>query len=84
MNSALAGRQVNFNRIPAYDYFDLTAQFEVARSFQLTIGVQNLFDKQPPITGSAAGSTVANSGNTFPSTYDPLGRSYSATVRVAF
>lgn len=83
--SALAGKSFNFNEIEAYNYFDLNAQFDIERRFQLTIGVQNLFDKQPPIVGSpGTGSTAANSGNTFPSTYDPLGRSYSASVRVKF
>jgi outer membrane receptor protein involved in Fe transport len=83
--SALAGRSFDFNRIDAYNYFDLNAQFDIERRFQLTLGVQNLFDKQPPIIGSpGTGSTTANSGNTFPSTYDTLGRSYSASVRVKF
>lgn len=80
----LVGRSFNFNKIPAFDYFDLNAQFDIDRRFLLTLGVTNLFDKKPPIVGTAAGTTTANSGNTFPSTYDPLGRSYSAAVRVKF
>ncbi|WP_188446953.1 TonB-dependent receptor domain-containing protein [Sphingomonas psychrolutea] len=83
-SSALAGQTVNFNRIPAYNYFDLTLQFEVAKEFVLTLGTQNLFNKQPPVVGGQAGSTAAGSGNTFPSTYDPLGRSFNAAVRVKF
>jgi outer membrane receptor protein involved in Fe transport len=83
-NSALAGRTFNFNRIPAYNYFDLNAQFDIDRRYILTLGVQNLLDKQPPVVGGEAGSTTANSGSTFPSTYDPLGRSYTASVRVKF
>lgn len=83
-NSALAGQSFNFNRIPAYDYFDLNAQFDIDRRFVLTLGVQNLLDKEPPVVGGEAGSTTANSGSTFPSTYDPLGRSYTASVRVKF
>jgi outer membrane receptor protein involved in Fe transport len=82
--SPVAGQMEDFNTIDARSYFDLVAQFEVMKDFQLTLGVQNLFDKQPPIVGAAAGSTGANSGNTFPSSYDPLGRRYSATVRVNF
>ncbi len=84
VRSPVAGRKVDFNRIPAYDYFDLTLQFDVQDNLQLTLGAFNLFDKQPPIVGANAGSTTANSGNTFPSTYDPLGRSFSAQVRVSF
>ena len=46
--------------------------------------MQNLFDKQPPIVGGEAGSTTFNSGNTFPSTYDALGRRFAASARIRF
>jgi len=46
--------------------------------------VQNLLNAQPPVVGGQAGTTAANSGNTFPSTYDPLGRAFSAAVRFRF
>jgi outer membrane receptor protein involved in Fe transport len=80
----LVGRTINFNRIPAYDYFDLTTRFSITDHFDLTLSAFNLFDKQPPIVGSGGGTTSANSGNTFPSTYDALGRRYSASVRLKF
>jgi iron complex outermembrane recepter protein len=82
--SALAGQTVDFNRIRAYHYFDLNAQFDVMKQLQLTLGVSNLFNVAPPIVGAAAGTTSANSGNSFPSTYDSLGRSFSAAVRLKF
>jgi len=84
VNAPIAGRVEDFNSIDARSYFDLVAQFEVMKDFQLTLGVQNLFDKQPPLVGGQAGTTTANSGNTFPSSYDPLGRRFSATVRLNF
>ena len=80
----LAGRQVDFNRIDAYDYFDLTSRFNVTDHFELTLSAFNIFDKQPPLVGGQAGTTSANSGNTFPSVYDVLGRRYSVTARVKF
>ena len=80
--SVLAGQRADFNHIRAYHYFDLATQFDVARQFQLTFTVKNLFDVEPPIVGGQAGTTTANSGNTFPSTYDPLGRAYAVGVRV--
>ncbi|GAA3997628.1 TonB-dependent receptor plug domain-containing protein [Sphingomonas humi] len=43
--SALAGKTYDFNTIKAFDYFDLNAQFDIERRFQLTLGVLNLFDK---------------------------------------
>jgi outer membrane receptor protein involved in Fe transport len=82
--SPLAGRVVNMNRIPAYNYIDLAARFNVTDNIGLTVGVSNLFDKEPPLVGAAAGTTTANSGNTFPSTYDALGRSFNAAVSLRF
>ena len=84
VSSVLAGQAFNFNRIAAYNYFDGSAQFNIAPRYQLTMTVQNLFDRNPPIVGGQAGSTTANSGNTFPSTYDTLGRTYSVGVRLKF
>jgi outer membrane receptor protein involved in Fe transport len=46
--------------------------------------VANIFDKQPPIVGNTIGATAFNSGNTYPSTYDAIGRRYSAAVRLRF
>ena len=84
VTSALAGKSANFNRIPAYNYLDLSLQFEVGKQYLLTLGVQNLLNAAPPVVGGQAGTTAANSGNTFPSTYDPLGRSFNAAVRFKF
>jgi outer membrane receptor protein involved in Fe transport len=50
----------------------------------MTATVQNLLDKDPPLTGNNAGSTSYNSGNTFPSTYDALGRRYAVTAKLRF
>jgi len=83
-NSPLAGTQANFNKIDAYHYFDLSARFGVGEHLDLVFGVQNVFDKEAPVVGSGAGSTTANSGNTFPSTYDVLGRTFSVSGRVRF
>lgn len=83
-NSPLAGQTVNFNKIPAYDYFDLSARFAISKELTLTLTGYNIFDKKPPVVGSAAGTTGQNSGNTFPSTYDAIGRRYGATVSMRF
>lgn len=80
----LAGTQQNFNKIGAADYFDLTSRFNVSDNFTFTLGVQNLFNRKPPLVGGEAGSTSYNSGNTFPSTYDALGRRYVAAVKLRF
>ncbi|KPF63322.1 TonB-dependent receptor [alpha proteobacterium AAP81b] len=84
VNSILAGQQVDFRRIPAYDYFDLSARFHASEKVTLTFTVANLTNNQPPQVGAGAGSTSFNSGNTFPSTYDALGRRYTMQVNVRF
>ncbi len=81
---ALAGRTFNFGRIPDYDYFDLATRFSVGDNLDITFTVSNLFDRQPPIVGSTVGTTGFNSGNTYPSTYDSLGRRFAAAATVKF
>ncbi|MCC4233428.1 TonB-dependent receptor [Sphingobium soli] len=74
----------DFNTIPAYDYFDWTSRFNLTDNVTFTLTVQNLFNKKPPIVGSDAGPTSWNSGNTYPSTYDALGRRYGAAIKLRF
>lgn len=80
----LVGNSYNFNRIKAYNWFDLSTRFHIGDHIDLTLSAFNIFDKKPPIVGGQAGTTSANSGNTFPSVYDVVGRSYSATARFKF
>ncbi|MBW0007783.1 MAG: TonB-dependent receptor, partial [Sphingomonas sp.] len=80
----LNGQTVNFNRIPAYSWFDFSTRFNVNEHFDLTFTVMNLFDKKPPVVGNTAGTTSQNSGNTFPASYDPLGRRFAAGARIKF
>lgn len=80
----VGGRTVNFGKIKAYDYFDLSTRLNVNENLTFTATVQNLLDKDPPLTGNNAGSTSFNSGNTFPSTYDALGRRYAVTAKLRF
>jgi len=56
-------------------YFDVTAALKVADKITLRMGVNNLFDKNPPLVGAtyAPGPPTAN-GNSFPGVYDSLGR----------
>jgi outer membrane receptor protein involved in Fe transport len=80
----VGGRTANFGKIKAYDYFDLSTRINVTENVTITATVQNLLDKDPPLTGNNAGSTSYNSGNTFPSTYDALGRRYAVTAKLRF
>jgi iron complex outermembrane recepter protein len=56
-------------------YFDLTAALKVADKITFRLGVNNIFDKNPPLVGATygPGPPTAN-GNTFPGVYDSLGR----------
>ena len=81
---ALAGREVDFTQIKAKNYFDLATRFEVDDNLDLTLTVTNLFDTQPPLVGGSIGSVAFNSGNTYPSTYDSLGRRFMAGARLKF
>ncbi|WP_256839412.1 TonB-dependent receptor domain-containing protein [Sphingopyxis sp. KK2] len=73
-----------FRKIKAKHYFDLTTRFNVSENLVFTATVQNLLDQKPPIVGNTIGSTTYNSGNTFPSTYDALGRRYAVSVKLKF
>jgi outer membrane receptor protein involved in Fe transport len=70
--------------IPSYNYLDLTVRYHATENVTLTAGVVNLFDKDPPNVSSFIGSSSFNSGNTYPTTYDALGRRFQATARVRF
>ena len=83
-SGALAGGTYNFAHINAYNYFDLATRFQVGDNFTFTFTVQNMFNLQPPVVGSTIGSTGFNSGNTYPSTYDALGRRFAAGVTLKF
>ncbi|WP_236699387.1 TonB-dependent receptor domain-containing protein [Pelagerythrobacter marensis] len=73
-----------FRSISAEHYFDLTAVWRAADNFSFTAGIINLFNNKPKVVGSNIGSTAYNSGNVYPSTYDPLGRRFSVTARLTF
>ena len=59
--------------LPAQNYIDLTANFTVHNNLNVRVGVQNVFDKDPPLIGTNCPGTSCN-GNTFPQAYDALGR----------
>jgi iron complex outermembrane recepter protein len=70
--------------IPDYSYFDLFASYQVSDVIEVRTGIYNLFDKEPPIVGNEYGGTAENSGNTYPATYDPVGRAGFVGVNLKF
>ena len=61
-------------KIAAQSYIDLTASFKIKDGYQFRVGVENVFDKEPPLVGSANCPGVVCNANTFPQVYDSLGR----------
>ncbi len=73
-----------FQSIDSYDYIDLYGGVTLWENTRLGLGIQNVFDKDPPVVGNEASTTTYNGGNTFPSFYDVLGRIYSLSIDVKF
>lgn len=73
-----------YRRISPYHWFDLNLGADVTDNLRLSLLVQNLFDRKAPDVGNTIGTTAQNSGNTYPSIYDALGRRYTLTAGVRF
>lgn len=65
-------------------YLDLTAAARLFENYTLRIGVNNLFDKDPPLVGQDNCPAGECNGNTFAQVYDVLGRQWFATVTANF
>jgi iron complex outermembrane receptor protein len=63
----------NEQTLASQSYIDLVANFTVHNNLNFRVGVNNVFDKDPPLTGVNCPGTTCN-GNTFPQVYDALGR----------
>lgn len=70
--------------IPSFDWFDLSATWAVTDRVSLRAGSTNLFNKKPPLIDFEISSSAVDSGNTFPGTYDPVGRTYFAGATIKF
>ncbi|KWV95451.1 hypothetical protein ASS64_05525 [Erythrobacter sp. AP23] len=82
--------------IDSYDLIDLTFSFEATEKLTFTVGVNNLFDTLPGTPIFDANGVVTNrpnslllgdnqeQANTYPSTYDVLGRDFFASVNLKF
>ncbi len=66
-------------RIGAYDLFDLAFGFEVNDNLTINMGINNLFDKEPPIMGFNQ-----EQANTYPGTYDVIGRDFFISANLRF
>jgi iron complex outermembrane receptor protein len=65
--------------VSAYDTFDVQGSYKGLRNFDLTLGVKNLFNQNPPYTNY--GSTTNNFVGGYDLAYgNPYGRYIYATV----
>jgi iron complex outermembrane recepter protein len=73
------------NRVGSFFYHDAQVRFDVDpdKKFEFYVGVDNVFDKQPPFLPSGFASSVTGT-ETAADTYDPFGRRYYAGARVRF
>ena len=67
--------------LAAESYFDLAANWAVTEKASVTLGINNVLDDNPSL--SATVGTTGN-GNTYPQTYDALGRYVFLRARVGF
>ncbi|ASG20698.1 TonB-dependent receptor-like protein [Nitrospirillum viridazoti] len=75
-------------KIAAYNYFDLAGTINLMDHYTLRFGVNNLFDKDPPIQSAnddyvSVLGTYGN-GNTYPGIYDTLGRTFFLGITADF
>lgn len=73
-----------FRSVGSHDYLDLNLGYSYKDWGRFSLLVRNIADEDPPILGNATGSTTFNSGNTFPSLYDTMGRTYTVNLKVTF
>lgn len=81
---ALNGSFAEVNReLGSRSYFDLAFSYNLFENLVLRTGVNNLFDRDPPLTTTSAIEDGGN-GNTYPQFYDAAGRYFFLSATVEF
>jgi outer membrane receptor protein involved in Fe transport len=94
-DNGTVGGEFNFNpglRIKSQTYFDLAATYTLFDKVNLRAGVNNILDNDPPlVTSGNAGRSGSNlcptgpcNGNTYPGTWDALGRFFYLGATIDF
>jgi len=68
------------NETGAKNYFDLSTQWDISDHFQLSGGIINAFDVDPPVLGDCC----SEQANTYPATYNPFGRKFFVGGKMRF
>jgi outer membrane receptor protein involved in Fe transport len=81
---ALKGSFAEKNKeLGARSYFDASLSYDIREKFTLRVGVNNIFDRDPPLSTSTAIEDGGN-GNTYPQFYDATGRYLFASASIEF
>ena len=74
------------DKFKAQHYFDWATTYSFGDHYNLRVGINNILDNDPPLVTSSAGSCPAGpcNGNTYPGTWDALGRYVYAGVTLDF
>jgi len=80
-------QQCVYNSLPAYSLLAASGNFRFDNKYTLSIGIQNLLDKEPPCIGANpfnAAFPLECTHTTDGATYDPLGRRYFISMTMDF
>ena len=73
------GVDYTVEKLKAYNLFDLSFAFDVNENYSLAMGVNNLFNKKPQVIGDNQ-----EQANTYPGSYDVLGRDFFVSANLKF
>ena len=76
----------NFTGIPAYDLFNFNASYSVTDNLRVRVGVDNLFNRKPAITGVFTGTLAPGQlpGGSYSLLQDIQGRRFSLGANIKF
>jgi outer membrane receptor protein involved in Fe transport len=72
------------DHLASRSYLDLSGVYRFSRKLSLSVGVNNLLDKDPPLASSSSVTGSYGNGNTFPQVYDAYGRFIYANMTYRF
>ena len=75
-----SGATPSVTHLGAETYLDLTFGWQATERLNLTFGIDNVLDEEPPLLDDLNNQQA----NTFPSTYDPYGRRFFVAARFDF
>jgi outer membrane receptor protein involved in Fe transport len=71
-------------KIPARNYWDLAASWNINKTWTVRGGVNNILDQDPPIISSTIAGPPFGNGNTYPQGYDCCGRTLFVNLQAKF